>query len=56
VDWQRSRALEALERAGSPDAVRLVRALAGGEPEARQTKEARAALQRLQRRGLAGTE
>jgi WD40 repeat protein len=54
ADWRRSRALEALERAGSPEAVRLVRALAGGEPEARQTKEARAALRRLQRRGLAG--
>jgi WD40 repeat protein len=56
VEWRRSRGVEALERAGSPEAVRLVRALAAGEPEARQTKEARAALQRLQRRGLAGAE
>ena len=56
ADWRRSRGLEALERAGSPEAVRLVRALAGGKREARLTKEARAALQRLQRRGLAGAE
>jgi WD40 repeat protein len=54
--WRRSRALEALERAGSPEAVRLVRALAGGVPEARLTRAARAALRRLRGRGLAGAE
>jgi WD40 repeat protein len=53
VGWQRSRAVEALERAGSPDAVRLLRALAGGATEARLTREARAALDRLRSRGLA---
>jgi hypothetical protein len=53
VGWQRSRAVEALERAGSPEAVRLLRTLAGGAPEARLTREARAALDRLRPRGPA---
>lgn len=54
--WRRSRALEALERAGSPEAVRLVRALAAGHAGSRLTREAGAALARLRGRGLAGTD
>jgi RNA polymerase sigma factor (sigma-70 family) len=41
------RAVEALERVGSPDARQVLEALTGGVPEARRTREARAALQRL---------
>jgi RNA polymerase sigma factor (sigma-70 family) len=47
---RRLRAVEALERAGTPEARRLLGALAGGAPEARLTKEARASLDRLERR------
>jgi WD40 repeat protein len=56
ADWRRWRGLEALERAGTPEVVRLVRTLAGGAVAARLTKQARAALQRLRRLGLTGTE
>jgi WD40 repeat protein len=45
------RALEVLERAGTAPAVRLLRALAGGAPVARLTREAKSALRRLKRRG-----
>jgi hypothetical protein len=41
------RAVEALEQAGTAAALRLLTDLAGGVPEARLTREARAALQRL---------
>jgi hypothetical protein len=45
-----SRALEVLERIGSPDARRLLNTLAGGVPEARLTQEAKASLERLAKR------
>jgi hypothetical protein len=44
------RAVEVLERIGDAEARRLLEALARGEPEARLTKEARAAAERLARR------
>jgi WD40 repeat protein len=44
------RALEALERAGTAEARRLIEELAGGEPEARLTREAKAALRHPSRR------
>jgi WD40 repeat protein len=44
------RALEALERAGTAETRRLIEELAGGEPEARVTREARASLRRLRAR------
>jgi WD40 repeat protein len=45
------RALEALERAGTAEARAVLARLAGGAPEARLTREARAALERLTRQG-----
>jgi WD40 repeat protein len=47
---RRLRALEALERAGTAEAYRLVEELAGGAPEARLTEEARACRARMARR------
>jgi dipeptidyl aminopeptidase/acylaminoacyl peptidase len=44
------RAVAVLERAGTDEARRLVKELAAGCPTARQTREARAALARLERR------
>jgi hypothetical protein len=44
------RAVETLERADSPEARALLERLAQGTPEARLTREAKAALQRLARR------
>jgi hypothetical protein len=44
------RAADVLERIGSGGARRLLEALAGGAPEARLTREARASLGRLSRR------
>jgi hypothetical protein len=44
------RAVAVLEDIGTQQARRLLMALAGGEPEARLTQEARAALKRLDRR------
>jgi WD40 repeat protein len=41
------RAVEALERAGTAEAVAVLRRLAGGAPEARLTREARGSLERL---------
>jgi hypothetical protein len=42
------RAVEVLERTGVPEAREVLRALAGGAPEAWVTREAKAALERLQ--------
>lgn len=42
------RAIEVLERIGTAEARKLLEALAGGAAGARQTREAKAALQRLQ--------
>jgi hypothetical protein len=47
---RRWRALEVLEKAATPEAVGLLKELAGGAPGARLTVEARAALDRLARR------
>ncbi|MCI0460403.1 MAG: PQQ-binding-like beta-propeller repeat protein [Gemmataceae bacterium] len=47
------RAVEVLERIGTPEARRVLQRLADGEPEALVTREARAALQRLERRAAA---
>jgi WD40 repeat protein len=44
------RALEVLEQVGTPKARQFLAKLAQGTPEARQTREAKAALQRLERR------
>lgn len=44
-----TRALEALEQIGTPDAVRLVATIAAGEPAARVTRQAAATLERLRR-------
>jgi WD40 repeat protein len=44
------RAVEVLEHVGSPEAREVLEKLAGGAPEARLTREARAALDRLARR------
>src|SRR5262249_14635384 len=41
------RAVEVLERIGTPEAIEALRALAKGAPAARLTKEARASLDRL---------
>jgi WD40 repeat protein len=46
---QQLRAVGALEYAGTPEAVELLKILAAGAPTALQTKEAKAALGRLQR-------
>jgi RNA polymerase sigma factor (sigma-70 family) len=48
------RAVEALEHTASPEARRLLAALAAGAPEAGQTRQAKAALRRLERRPAAG--
>jgi hypothetical protein len=44
------RAIEALEQIGTPEARRVLQRLADGAPEAQQTREAKASLQRLARR------
>jgi WD40 repeat protein len=45
------RGIEALERAATPEAKQVLRSLADGAPEARLTREAKAALERLARQG-----
>src|SRR5262249_49058428 len=47
------RAVGVLERLGNPEARALLANLAGGEPEACVTQEAKAALERLARRAAA---
>lgn len=47
------RALEVLERIGTDEAVDLIKKLAGGVPEAGLTRDAKGALERLQRRSAA---
>jgi hypothetical protein len=44
------RALELLERLGSPEAIALLQTLTGGAPDARLTREAHTAWQRLLQR------
>jgi hypothetical protein len=44
------RAIEVLEHIGTPEAYAVVKTLAGGAPEARLTREAKVALQRLEKR------
>jgi WD40 repeat protein len=48
-----SRALEVLERIGTPEARQVLEALAQGTPEALLTREAKAALRRLDRKPVA---
>jgi hypothetical protein len=45
--------MEALERAGTAEAQRLLRTLAGGAAGARQTQEAKAAVERLEKQHAA---
>jgi hypothetical protein len=49
------RAMEALEDRDDPEARRLLAELAAGAPGARQTRQAQAALRRLERRSLGRT-
>jgi hypothetical protein len=50
ASWIRAaRAVAVLEHIGSPEACEVLRAIAGGEPDALPTGEARAALERLTR-------
>jgi hypothetical protein len=52
-DLQALRATVVLERIGSPEARQVLQALAGGAPEARLTREAKASLVRLAKRPVA---
>ena len=45
--WPVLRAIEVLERAGTPQARRVLEGLAEGAPKARLTREAKASLERL---------
>jgi WD40 repeat protein len=47
---RRLRAIEILERIGTPEALRLLQGLAKGAPHARATRDAKASLDRLARR------
>ena len=47
---QATRGIALLEHLATPEARKILRRLAEGEPEARQTKEAKAALERLDKR------
>jgi RNA polymerase sigma factor (sigma-70 family) len=46
--WRPLRAIEVLETIGTPDALQVLRSLAGDSPDAPLTEEARAALRRLE--------
>ncbi|MGH7173877.1 MAG: PQQ-binding-like beta-propeller repeat protein, partial [Gemmataceae bacterium] len=48
------RAIDALERQGTAEARQVLKKLAQGMPEARVTREAKASLERLNRRGVVG--
>jgi WD40 repeat protein len=50
ADLRQLRALEAVELIGGPQAQRILQTLATGSPDAWQTREAQAGLQRLKRR------
>jgi WD40 repeat protein len=50
---RRLRALEVLEQVGTPEARRLLQELSRGAPNARETKEAKASLERLTKRQAA---
>jgi hypothetical protein len=54
--FRAQRALLVLEQVGSPAARACLRRLAGGAPSARLTREARATLDRLQRRAALATQ
>jgi hypothetical protein len=47
---RRLRAVAVLEHIGTPEARQVLENLAGGEPEARLTREAKASVARLSRR------
>jgi WD40 repeat protein len=49
-EWRQVRVVAVLENIGSPEAMRVLRTLAAGEPEAAATREAQAALGRLRKR------
>jgi hypothetical protein len=50
-EWLRAiRAVAVLEHIGTPEAHELLQSLAGGTPESRLTREAKASLQRLAKR------
>jgi hypothetical protein len=49
-ELRQERALHVLERIGSPESRSVLKKLATGAPEARLTREAKAALERLERR------
>ena len=51
---QRERAIEILEMIGNPSAVKLLKSLADGQPDAPLTRDARGALQRLQSQRIGG--
>jgi WD40 repeat protein len=49
-DLRRARAIQILERIGTPEAEEILQTLAGAEPMSETTRDAKAALQRLQER------
>jgi WD40 repeat protein len=51
---QETRAIEVLEHIGTSEAQQLLQTLAKGTPEARRTQEAKASLERLAKRPVAG--
>ena len=54
TQWPGLRAVEVLERIGTPEARQVLAKLADGAPEARLTQEAKASLQRLAKRSAPG--
>lgn len=53
AQWRAFRAIEVLEHIGTPEARRVLKRMAGGAWEARQTREAKASLARLAKRAPA---